>query len=83
MAVNKIEIPILYGGAKVPFHLQNEEEKKQANQKTIERAKEKAFSRGLPIIWGKNGKIVAEYANGNKVMVIDGEITTIPYDDLK
>ena len=77
---NTIEIPILYGGAKVPFQLQNEEEKKQSELKTIERAKEKAFSRGMPIIWGKNGSVVAEYANGNKVLVIDGTITDYPYE---
>lgn len=75
-----IEIPILYGGAEVPFQLQNEEEKKQAELKTIERAKEKAFSRGLPIIWGKNGLVVAEFANGNKVLVVDGVITNRPYE---
>jgi hypothetical protein len=47
----------------------------------MERVKEKAFSRGLPIIWGKNGSVVAEYANGNKVLVIDGAITNLPYED--
>lgn len=80
MNTETTEIPILYGGAKVPFQLQNEEEKKQANLRTMERAKEKAFSRGLPIIWGKNGLVVAEYANGNKVLVIDGEITDCLYE---
>jgi hypothetical protein len=81
MNTEMIEIPILYGGAKVPFQLQNEEEKKHANLRIMERAKEKAFSRGLPIIWGKNGSVVAEYANGNKVLVIDGAITNLPYED--
>jgi hypothetical protein len=81
MNTETIEIPIFYGGAKVPFHLQNEEEQKQANSRIMERVKEKAFSRGLPIIWGKNGFVVAEYANGNKVLVIDGTITNRPYED--
>ena len=80
MNTETTEIPILYGGAKVPFQLQSEEEKKQANLRTMERVKEKAFSRGLPIIWGRNGLVVAEYANGNKVLVIDGKITDCPYE---
>lgn len=79
--INEFEMPILYGGAKVPFHLQNEVEQKEADLKTLERAKEKAFSRGLPIIWGKNGKVVAEYANGNKYLVINGEIDSMPYEE--
>jgi hypothetical protein len=81
MKTNQLEIPILYGGAKVPFHLQNEEEKKQADLKALERAKEKAFSRGLPIILGTNGKIIAEYSNGKRFLVVGGEITNIPYNE--
>ncbi len=75
------EFKVLYGGAKVPFHLRNEEQEKIASQEKLARAKERAFSRGLPIIWGKNGKVVAEYANGDTFLIINGEISNILYAD--
>jgi hypothetical protein len=76
---NKIQL--LYGGANVPFHLRTKKENQIAALEIVARAKEKAFSRGLPIIWGKEGKVVAEYANGKKLLVINNEITEIPYVD--
>ncbi len=30
----------------------------------LRRVKEQAFSKGLPIYYGKDGKVVAEYADG-------------------
>ena len=45
----KNEYQLLYGGAAKSFHLMNEKERMEAAQKVVERAKEKAFSRGLPI----------------------------------
>jgi len=40
------------------------EELEQAAQSILRRAKEKAFSKGLPIYFGKDGKVMAEYADG-------------------
>jgi hypothetical protein len=74
---NKIQL--LYGGANVPFHLRTKKENEIAAQEIVARAKEKAFSRGFPIIWGEKGKVVAEYANGKKFLVINNEITEIEY----
>jgi hypothetical protein len=39
------------------------EELEQASVSILRRAKEKAFSRGLPIYFGKEGKVFAEYAD--------------------
>lgn len=74
------DIPILYGGAKKPINLQNEEELGEANERALQRAKEKAFSIGQPIILGLKGKIVAEYADGSRFLIIGDEISDIPYE---
>ncbi|WP_246197803.1 hypothetical protein [Chitinophaga agrisoli] len=41
-----------------------DEEFEQAAQNILRRAKEKAFSEGLPIYFGRNGKLMAEYPDG-------------------
>lgn len=74
------QINILFGGAALPLHLQNSEQLKTSSIEKLNRVKEKAFMRGLPIIWGANGKIVAEFANGDKFLVIEGKISNIPYE---
>lgn len=43
----------------------NIEEFEQAAQDIRKRAMEKAFSKGLPIYTSKEGKVVAEYADGH------------------
>ena len=59
-------LPILlrYGGAKKSSFEMSHEELKQAAESIVRRAKEKAFSRGLPIYYGKGRKVFAEYADG-------------------
>jgi hypothetical protein len=79
--MNETSINVLYGGATQPLHLQSAEQLKASSQEKIKRVKEKAFMRGLPIIWGANGKVIAEYANGSKFLVIDGTISSIAYED--
>ena len=78
--MEKISVQLLYGGASKPFHLMNETEKNEAAKEIRQRAKEKAFSRGLPIFYGKNGKVIAEYADGRRFLVENQEITT-PYNE--
>jgi hypothetical protein len=53
-----------YGGAKKSTFDMSSEELEQAAQSILRRAKEKAFSKGLPIYFGKDGKVMAEYADG-------------------
>ena len=74
------QINILFGGAALPLHLQSSEQLKASSTEKLKRVKEKAFMRGLPIIWGENGKIIAEFANGNKFLVIEGNISNTPYE---
>lgn len=63
--------PVLltYGGAEKSVFDMTPEEFKKASESIVRRAREKAFSKGLPIYYGKNGKVVAEYANGHTEIV--------------
>jgi hypothetical protein len=53
-----------YGGAKKSTFDMSFEELEQAAQSILRRAKEKAFSKGQPIYYSKDGKVMAEYADG-------------------
>lgn len=58
--------PILvrYGGAKKSiFEMDNDELQKTA-ESIVRRAKEQAFSRGLPIYFSKGGVLMAEFPDG-------------------
>ena len=54
-----------YGGAKKSTFDMSSEELEQAAQSILRRAKEKAFSKGLPIYFGKDGKLMAEFPDGH------------------
>jgi hypothetical protein len=58
--------PILlrYGGAKKSTFDMNAEELAEAALSILRRAKEKAFSKGLPIHYSKDGILMAEYPDG-------------------
>lgn len=53
-----------YGGAKKSTFDMNSDELEQAAQSILRRAKEKAFSKGLPIYFSKDGKLMAEFSDG-------------------
>ena len=59
--------PILlrYGGAKKSSFEMSQEELEQAAISILHRAKEKAFSKGLPIYFSKGDKVYAEYPDGH------------------
>lgn len=63
--------PILvrYGGADKPLNEMSKAELETAAKSIVRRAKEKAFSKGLPIYYATDGNLVAEYADGRKVIV--------------
>jgi hypothetical protein len=63
--------PILlrYGGALKSSFKMNTSELNQAASSILRRAKEKAFYKGLPIYYIDNGRIIAEHADGRKVVV--------------
>lgn len=58
--------PILlrYGGAKKSSFDMNREELEQASLSILRRAKERAFSKGLPIYFSKDDILMAEYPDG-------------------
>ncbi len=64
-----------YGGAeKSCFEMTADEFKlKLASESIVKRAKEKAFSKGSPIYFSKNGITMAEYADG-RVEIAKGSL---------
>lgn len=63
--------PVLlnYGGAEKALNEMSEDELETASQAVLNRAKEKAFSKGLPVYYSINKQLVAEYADGRIVPV--------------
>jgi hypothetical protein len=64
---------LLYGLAKKSYFDMTDTERQVAAQSASERAKEAAFSRGLPIIYGASGLVIAEYANGKRFVHENGK----------
>ena len=58
--------PILvrYGGAEKSIFEMDQEEVQQAADSIVRRAKEQAFSKGLPIYFSKGGVLMAEFPDG-------------------
>lgn len=73
------EYTLLYGIAEKSVFEMTDAERKQAAAKAFERAKEAAFTRGLPIIYGHNGLVIAEYSDGRRFVRINGKDVR-PYD---
>lgn len=71
-------IVLQYGIAEKSYFDMNEDERKQAAAKAFERAKEAAFTRGLPIIYGEKGYVIAEYVDGSR-FVREGGKDIRPY----
>lgn len=67
----KQTLPILirYGGASKSVFEMNETEWQAASLSIVQRAKEKAFYKGLPIYYSEKGKLFAEYPDGRKAEV--------------
>ena len=72
MEMQAIPILLRYGGAEKSSFEMNAEELEKAATSILRRAKEKAFSKGLPIYFNKNGKVYAEYPDGSITEVIMG-----------
>jgi hypothetical protein len=60
---------LLYGGAKKSCFEMTAEELQAAAQSSLRRAREKAFSKGLPIYSYRNKLVVAEYPDGHTEVV--------------
>jgi hypothetical protein len=57
-------IYLRFGGAEKHTSEMTEEELEQMAASILRRAKEKAFSKGRPIIFGDGGKVFAEWPDG-------------------
>ena len=73
-------IMLLYGMAEKPYGDMTPEERKKVASAAFERAKEAAFTRGLPVIYGLNGLVIAEYVNGRRFVRENGKDIR-PYHD--
>lgn len=58
-----------YGGAGKFISEMNHEELEIARQSVLRRAREKAFSKGLPVYLSRNGELIAKYPDGSVVIV--------------
>jgi hypothetical protein len=58
-----------YGGAKKFIADMTSEELETARKSILRRAREKAFSKGLPIYYSRKGKLLAEHPDGKVVIV--------------
>ncbi|MCY7352230.1 MAG: hypothetical protein LH606_16450 [Cytophagaceae bacterium] len=54
----------LYGGAEKPVSQMSEDEFDAVAQAVYVKVREQAFSRGLPVIIGREGQVLKEYADG-------------------
>lgn len=66
---DKNPVSLLFGGAAKSSFQMNEGELKIAAAEIKRRAKEKAFSKGLPIYSYRNGALVADYPDGSTKVV--------------
>jgi hypothetical protein len=57
-------ILIRYGGAKKSIFEMDYDEMQKAAESIVRRAKEQAFSKGLPIYFSKGGVLMAEFPDG-------------------
>jgi uncharacterized protein (DUF302 family) len=74
-------ITLLYGIAEKSYFDMSAEERKLAWAKAFERIKEAAFTRGLPIIYGRNGFVIAEYIDGKRFIRENGKDIKPYYGD--
>jgi hypothetical protein len=64
MEQQNVPIFLRYGGAEKLTSEMTKDELDQVSASILKRAKEKAFSKGRPIIFGESGKVFAEWPDG-------------------
>ena len=78
--IKEFKPQLFYGLADKPLHEMTKEERQKSAADALVIIRYNAFSRGLPIFYGKNGLIIAEYSDGRRFLVEDHKITE-PYND--
>lgn len=63
------------GEAKKPFEELNEEELKEVQDSVLNDIRQRAWAAGSPVYYGLKGLVIAEYANGKRMVVetVNGE----------
>jgi hypothetical protein len=64
MEHQNVPIFLRYGGAEKLTSDMTKDELAQVSASILKRAREKAFSKGRPIIFGEGGKVYAEWPDG-------------------
>jgi hypothetical protein len=72
-AIKTQPIILQYGIAEKSYFDMSNEERNKVSNLVFERVKEAAFTRNLPIIYGENGYVIAEYADGRRFIREDGK----------
>lgn len=67
-----VPIFLRYGGTEKLTTEMTKDELAQVSDSILKRAKEKAFSKGRPIIFGERGKVYAEWPDGRIEEIIAG-----------
>jgi hypothetical protein len=67
---------IQYGHAQKPFDQLNSNELAAVNQRLRKKVRDRAWAVGSPVYYGINGDLIAEYADGRKMVVeeIEGQL---------
>jgi len=66
-----VTIQPLYGGAAKSVLDMTPEELDQVSEEVMRKVRERAFSRGLPVVLERNGKVWYEYADGRQELAND------------
>lgn len=67
---------VQYGHAKKPFDQLNANELDEVNKRLDKKNRERAWAVGSPVYYGEKGYLIAEYADGKKMIVeeINGQL---------
>jgi hypothetical protein len=76
----RFDIKLMQGRAEKVFSDMSEEELAKAHSDISNEVRRKAFSLGLPVYYGKNGLVIAEYSDGRKFVIENLQIVR-PYND--
>lgn len=80
MEEQKFDIKLMQGHADKVFSDMTSEELEKAHTNIGSKASKKAFDLGLPIYYGENGLVIAEYSDGRKFVIENLQIVR-PYND--
>ena len=75
MEEQKFDIKLMQGEGQKIFTEMTKAESKKVATEIAETEKRKAFDLGLPIYYGKEGLVIAEYSDGRKFVIENLQVT--------